>query len=82
MAIADGDLDEEGDIVKKERAPATPEPAVKEAVQKDEGLIVFFPGIPFFSVCILSHVFGLYVLFSFLWLCLILTLLMVLVFIF
>ncbi|KAG7653471.1 tRNA ligase phosphodiesterase [Arabidopsis suecica] len=47
LAIVDGDLDEEGDLVKKERVtPATPEPAVKEAVQKDEGLIVFFPGIP------------------------------------
>ncbi|KAL1201941.1 tRNA ligase 1 [Cardamine amara subsp. amara] len=46
LAIVDGDLDEEGDLVKKERAPATPEPALKEAVQKNEGLIVFFPGIP------------------------------------
>ncbi|CAF1924182.1 unnamed protein product [Brassica napus] len=47
LALVDGDLDEEGDLVKKERvAPATPEPAVKEAVQKDGGLIVFFPGIP------------------------------------
>lgn len=65
LAIVDGDLDEEGDLVKKERAPATPEPAVKEAVQKDEGLIVFFPGIRFCTVCILSHVFWLYVLFHF-----------------
>ncbi|ESQ50769.1 hypothetical protein EUTSA_v10023078mg [Eutrema salsugineum] len=40
LAIVDGDL------VKKRVTPATPEPAVKEAVQKDEGLIVFFPGIP------------------------------------
>ncbi|WZZ56798.1 hypothetical protein YC2023_056905 [Brassica napus] len=47
LALVDGDLDEEGDLLKKERvAPATPEPAVKEAVQKDGGLIVFFPGIP------------------------------------
>ncbi|KAF8116240.1 hypothetical protein N665_0020s0092 [Sinapis alba] len=47
LAIVDGDLDEEGDLVKKEKVtPATPEPAVQEAVQKDEGLIVFFPGIP------------------------------------
>ena len=46
LAIVDGDLDEEGDLVKKQGVtPATPEPAVKEAVQKDEGLIVFFPGI-------------------------------------
>ncbi|CAA7026259.1 unnamed protein product [Microthlaspi erraticum] len=47
LAIVDGDLDEEGDLVKKEGVtPATPEPVVKEAVQKDEGLLVFFPGIP------------------------------------
>lgn len=48
LAIVDGDLDEEGDLVKKEGVtPATPESVVKEAVQKDEGLLVFFPGIPF-----------------------------------
>ncbi|XP_010475570.1 PREDICTED: uncharacterized protein LOC104754968 isoform X2 [Camelina sativa] len=46
LAIVDGDLDEEGDLVKKGVTPATPEPALKEAVHKDEGLIVFFPGIP------------------------------------
>ena len=47
LALVDGDLDEEGDLMKKEEVtPATPEPAVKEAVQKAEGLIVFFPGIP------------------------------------
>ncbi|KAJ0244827.1 tRNA ligase 1 [Hirschfeldia incana] len=47
LAIVDGDLDEEGDLVKKEKVtPATPEPSVQEAVQKDKGLIVFFPGIP------------------------------------
>ncbi|WZZ83844.1 hypothetical protein YC2023_104416 [Brassica napus] len=47
LALVDGDLDEEGDLTKKEEVtPATPEPAVKEAVQKAEGLIVFFPGIP------------------------------------
>ena len=45
LALVDGYLDEEGDLVKKEEVtPATPEPAVKEAVY--EGLIVFFPGIP------------------------------------
>lgn len=49
LAIVDGDLDEEGDLVKKEKVtPATPEPAMQDAVQKNEGLIVFFPGIPFF----------------------------------
>ncbi|CAN7096974.1 unnamed protein product [Brassica rapa subsp. narinosa] len=43
LALVDGYLDEEGDLVKKEEVtPATPEPAVKEAVY--EGLIVFFPG--------------------------------------
>ncbi|CAN8311589.1 unnamed protein product [Cochlearia groenlandica] len=46
LAMVDGDLDEEGDIVKKGVTPAIPEPAVKGSVQKDEGLIVFFPGIP------------------------------------
>ncbi|KAJ4866805.1 RNAligase [Raphanus sativus] len=47
LAIVDGDLDEEGDLVKKEKVtPATPEPAMQDAVQKNEGLIVFFPGIP------------------------------------
>ncbi|KFK43107.1 hypothetical protein AALP_AA1G080900 [Arabis alpina] len=46
LAIVDGDLDEEGDLVKKGVKPTNPEPAVKDAVQKDEGLIVFFPGIP------------------------------------
>ncbi|CAG7867414.1 unnamed protein product [Brassica rapa] len=47
LALVDGDLDEEGDLMKKDEVtPATPEPAVKEAVQKAEGLIVFFPGIP------------------------------------
>ncbi|XP_023644755.1 tRNA ligase 1 isoform X2 [Capsella rubella] len=46
LAIVDGDLDEEGDIVKEGVTPATPEPAVNQAVHKDEGLIVFFPGIP------------------------------------
>jgi len=63
LAIVDGDLDEEGDLVKKQGVtPATPEPAVKEAVQKDEGLIVFFPGIHCY---ILFHVFWLLVLVHF-----------------
>ncbi|CAH8386665.1 unnamed protein product [Eruca vesicaria subsp. sativa] len=47
LALADGDLDEEGDLVKKERVtPATHESAVQESVKKNEGSIVFFPGIP------------------------------------
>ncbi|KAG7528705.1 hypothetical protein ISN45_Un118g000040, partial [Arabidopsis thaliana x Arabidopsis arenosa] len=48
LAIVDGDLDEEGDLLKKEGVtPATPEPAVKEAVQKDEGI----PGCAKSALC-------------------------------
>ena len=79
LALVDGDLDEEGDLVKKERvAPATPEPAVKEAVQKDGGLIVFFPGIPLLDFLYASHLVVCFI--SFLWQCVILNLLMVVVF--
>ncbi|KAL8120546.1 tRNA ligase 1-like [Apium graveolens] len=48
MAIIDGGRDEEGDLEKeKEVAPSSPSPSVvKDAVRKNEGLIVFFPGIP------------------------------------
>ncbi|KAL0732469.1 hypothetical protein Bca4012_008678 [Brassica carinata] len=59
LALVDGDLDEEGDLVKKEEVtPATPEPALKEAVQKDEGLIVFFPGIPLLACLKMVDCFG------------------------
>ncbi|KAL6506324.1 hypothetical protein OROGR_024505 [Orobanche gracilis] len=37
----EGDLDHDRDII-----PSSPTPMVKEAVRKDDGLIVFFPGIP------------------------------------
>ncbi|KAG8387723.1 hypothetical protein BUALT_Bualt02G0051100 [Buddleja alternifolia] len=47
LAIIDGSRDEEGDLApEKEVTPSSPAPTVKEAVRKDEGLIVFFPGIP------------------------------------
>ncbi|GAB4854981.1 hypothetical protein Ancab_023568 [Ancistrocladus abbreviatus] len=46
LAIVDG-VDEEGDLDKeREIAPLTPAPTIKESVTKEEGLIVFFPGIP------------------------------------
>ncbi|XP_071701268.1 tRNA ligase 1 [Rutidosis leptorrhynchoides] len=45
MAIVEGGRDEDGDFVDTEESlePSTPSP---DAVQKKEGLIVFFPGIP------------------------------------
>ncbi|XP_051134259.1 tRNA ligase 1 [Andrographis paniculata] len=47
MAIIDGGRDEEGDLEpERDTVPVSPTPHVKEAVRKDEGLIVFFPGIP------------------------------------
>ncbi|KAK1357380.1 putative 2',3'-cyclic-nucleotide 3'-phosphodiesterase [Heracleum sosnowskyi] len=48
MAIIDGGKDEEGNLeTDKEVAPSSPSPSVvKDAVRKNEGLIVFFPGIP------------------------------------
>ncbi|KAK4440773.1 tRNA ligase 1 [Sesamum alatum] len=46
MAIVDGG-DEEGDLQpQRDVIPSSPTPTVKEAIRKDEGLIVFFPGIP------------------------------------
>ncbi|CAA0811963.1 RNAligase [Striga hermonthica] len=44
MALIDGGRDEEGDLEKD--MASTPTTIVKEAIRKDEGLIVFFPGIP------------------------------------
>lgn len=45
MAIIEGGLDEEGDLEpKKDIAPSSPTPMVKETIAKDRGLIVFFPG--------------------------------------
>ncbi|CAN1281669.1 tRNA ligase 1 [Linum perenne] len=47
MAIIEGGRDEEGDIDReREVEPPSPNSSVKEAVHKDEGLIIFFPGIP------------------------------------
>ncbi|KAL6508857.1 hypothetical protein OROHE_021416 [Orobanche hederae] len=47
MAIIDGGRDEEGDLDhERDIIPSSPTPMVKEAVRKDDGLIVFFPGIP------------------------------------
>lgn len=45
LAIIGGDRDEEGDLhAEGDVAPLSPTPTVKDAVPKDEGLIVFFPG--------------------------------------
>ncbi|KDP44108.1 hypothetical protein JCGZ_05575 [Jatropha curcas] len=47
LAIIEGDRDEEGDLqTEREVGPPSPISPVKDAVQKNEGLIVFFPGIP------------------------------------
>lgn len=47
LAIIEGERDEEGDLHPGgDVAPLSPPPTVKDAVPKDEGLIVFFPGIP------------------------------------
>ncbi|XP_024970933.1 tRNA ligase 1 isoform X2 [Cynara cardunculus var. scolymus] len=44
LAIVEGGRDEEGDLeTEKDLTPSSPSP---DAVQKKEGLIVFFPGIP------------------------------------
>lgn len=47
LAIIEGGRDEEGDLEREwEVAPLSPGPCVKDSVPRDEGLIVFFPGIP------------------------------------
>ncbi|KAL8057530.1 hypothetical protein ABFX02_04G190200 [Erythranthe guttata] len=47
MAIIEGRRDEEGDLEpERDIIPSSPTPMVKEVIRKDEGLIVFFPGIP------------------------------------
>ncbi|KAJ4725978.1 putative RNA ligase [Melia azedarach] len=47
LAIVEGGRDEEGDLeTEREVPPSSPRPSVKDAIQKDQGLIVFFPGIP------------------------------------
>ncbi|KAH8485287.1 hypothetical protein H0E87_026903, partial [Populus deltoides] len=47
MAIIEGGRDKEGDLeMDKEVVSPSPISSFKETVQKDKGLIVFFPGIP------------------------------------
>ncbi|XP_019448701.1 PREDICTED: uncharacterized protein LOC109351630 isoform X6 [Lupinus angustifolius] len=47
LAIVNGGEDEEGDLAtEREIAPPGPSVSVKDTVPKNEGLIVFFPGIP------------------------------------
>ncbi|CAL5334433.1 unnamed protein product [Camellia sinensis] len=47
MAIVEGGRDEEGDLeTEREVAPSSPSASDKDTVAKNEGLIVFFPGIP------------------------------------
>ncbi|CAM8967385.1 unnamed protein product [Rhodiola kirilowii] len=47
MAIVGAGRDEEGDLEKEqEQAPTSPTNVIKDTIPKQEGLIVFFPGIP------------------------------------
>ncbi|XP_039066009.1 tRNA ligase 1-like isoform X2 [Hibiscus syriacus] len=47
LAVVEGGMDEEGDLAtEREAAPESLSPSVKDTIQKKEGLIVFFPGIP------------------------------------
>ncbi|WCJ41062.1 tRNA ligase 1 [Euphorbia peplus] len=47
LAIVEGGRDEEGDLqTEKEVAPPSPIGSARDTVQRNEGLIVFFPGIP------------------------------------
>ncbi|XP_058108082.1 tRNA ligase 1 isoform X2 [Magnolia sinica] len=47
LAIVEGGRDEEGDLdPERVAAPLSPSPTVLDRVPKNEGLIVFFPGIP------------------------------------
>ncbi|KEH30066.1 RNA ligase, putative [Medicago truncatula] len=46
LAIVEGGQDEEGDLASERVAPSEPNISVKDTVPKDEGMIVFFPGIP------------------------------------
>lgn len=47
LAIVEGVRDEEGDLDTEREVPPSTGPSVEIAVQKDEGLIVFFPGKDF-----------------------------------
>ncbi|XP_030506029.2 tRNA ligase 1 [Cannabis sativa] len=47
LAIVERGRDEEGDLeIEREVTPSSPSPSIKDSVPRDEGLIVFFPGIP------------------------------------
>ncbi|XVF19501.1 hypothetical protein REPUB_Repub11eG0115900 [Reevesia pubescens] len=47
LAAVEGGRDEEGDLVtEREAAAESLSPSIKDTIRKDEGLIVFFPGIP------------------------------------
>ncbi|KAF5200007.1 tRNA ligase [Thalictrum thalictroides] len=47
LAIIEGGRDEEGDLdTERSTTPSSPSSIVIDSVPKDEGLIVFFPGIP------------------------------------
>ncbi|KAL5711348.1 hypothetical protein ACHQM5_021812 [Ranunculus cassubicifolius] len=46
LAIIEGGRDEEGDLETQRETPSSPTPTVTDRVSKDEGMIVFFPGIP------------------------------------
>ncbi|KAL5711284.1 hypothetical protein ACHQM5_021757 [Ranunculus cassubicifolius] len=46
LAIIEGGRDEEGDLETQRETPSSPTPTVTDRASKDEGMIVFFPGIP------------------------------------
>ncbi|XP_065865631.1 tRNA ligase 1 [Euphorbia lathyris] len=47
LAIVEGGRDEEGDLqTEREVAPPSPIPSMRDTVEKNQALIVFFPGIP------------------------------------
>lgn len=53
LAIIDGGRDEEGDLhLDEEVTPLQPSPSTIDTVPKDEGLIVFFPGVTLFGLII------------------------------
>ncbi|KAF3330233.1 hypothetical protein FCM35_KLT05564 [Carex littledalei] len=45
LALIEGDRDEEGDI-QRDQGASPSSPKIPDSVTKDEGLVVFFPGIP------------------------------------
>lgn len=52
MAIIEGGKDEEGDLdPEKYIAPSSLSMTVKEAVAKDQGVIIFFPGRNYLDFC-------------------------------